>query len=239
MLLASLPTISVIHQLFSDWSLRCINCQSEAQNAFHWTMVVLQVNLIPKFNHIFQDYWAIETQHMLTQDVYLEAVHLRESLMSCLPRKTYSFWRVYLKAVKIFAKRLFSDFNNIVESLVEWKPYFGSDGHNGSSSLSFREHFWFMRTPSVHHKFVIWPQIRPVAMKQLLNIFLTVGNNTRVHRKCSYCRQIKPTRTDGDTVERTVTLWLPGVWSVEILTPIRNNLDEKQSFQVGIWWVLL
>lgn len=77
---------------------------------------------------------------------------------------------------------------------------------------------------------LIWPEIRLVAMKQLANTFLTVGNNSSVHREYSYCRQIKPTCTDGNTVEGTVTLWLPGVWPVQTLTPFGQNLDKKTKF---------
>lgn len=67
--------------------------------------------------------------------------------MPLLPGKSYSCCGVYLKVLKVFMKRWFSELSDIVKSLVEWKPYFDFDRQNGSSSLSFEEHFWLMQNP--------------------------------------------------------------------------------------------
>lgn len=205
-------------------------------------MTVLQLELVPKLDHNVQDPWVTENWHMVAQEAYPEAISTWENhyLIAVATRKIIQLlWGIS------------ESIDNICEKVV-----FRTQCHSGVSG-GVETMFWFWQTQWKQQPFIwrtvlvyaeppwrstnllIWPEIRLVATKQLVTTFLTVGNNTCVHGECSYCRQIKPTCTDGDTVEGTVTLWLPGVWPEQTLIPIGQNLDKKQSSQVGMWWVLL
>ncbi|KAL8177366.1 UNVERIFIED_CONTAM: Glycosaminoglycan xylosylkinase [Gekko kuhli] len=74
----------------------------------------------------------------------------------------------------------------------------------------------FRRAPIVVGRFVnLRTEIKPVATEQLLSTFLTLGNNTCFYGKCYYCRETEPACADGDTMEGSVTLWLPDVWPLQ------------------------
>ena len=45
--------------------------------------------------------------------------------------------------------------------------------------------------------------------------FSPLGNNTCFYGKCYYCRETEPACADGDTMEGSVTLWLPDVWPLQ------------------------
>ncbi|KAL0590554.1 Glycosaminoglycan xylosylkinase [Plecturocebus cupreus] len=46
-------------------------------------------------------------------------------------------------------------------------------------------------------------------------ILVMIGNNTCFYGKCYYCRETEPACADGDTMEGSVTLWLPDVWPLQ------------------------
>lgn len=48
-----------------------------------------------------------------------------------------------------------------------------------------------------------------------LVLFSPLGNNTCFYGKCYYCRETEPACADGDTMEGSVTLWLPDVWPLQ------------------------
>lgn len=41
------------------------------------------------------------------------------------------------------------------------------------------------------------------------------GNNTCFYGKCYYCRESEPACAEGETMEGSLTLWLPDVWPLQ------------------------
>lgn len=66
---AGLPAVSVIPQLFSDLSLRCINCQSKAQVAFPELWLSCRGSY----------FRVMENWHMVPQEAYPEAISTWEN----------------------------------------------------------------------------------------------------------------------------------------------------------------
>ncbi|XP_047560591.1 glycosaminoglycan xylosylkinase isoform X2 [Lutra lutra] len=195
-LLAILLVIFIFTKVFLIDNLDTSAANREDQRAFHRMMAGLRVELVPKLDHTLQSPWEIAAQWVVPREVYPEETPELGAIMHAMATKKIIKADVGYKGTQLKALLILEGGQKVV-----FKP---------KRILGFR------RAPLVVGRFVnLRTEIKPVATEQLLSTFLTVGNNTCFYGKCYYCRETEPACADGDTMEGSVTLWLPDVWPLQ------------------------
>uniref|UniRef100_A0A8C3WIM9 FAM20B glycosaminoglycan xylosylkinase n=1 Tax=Catagonus wagneri TaxID=51154 RepID=A0A8C3WIM9_9CETA len=224
-LLAILLVIFIFTKVFLIDNLDTSAANREDQRAFHRMMAGLRVELVPKLDHTLQSPWEIAAQWVVPREVYPEETPELGAIMHAMATKKIIKADVGYKGTQLKALLILEGGQKVVfkpkrynrDYVVEGEPYAGYDRHNAEvAAFHLDRVLGFRRAPLVVGRFVnLRTEIKPVATEQLLSTFLTVGNNTCFYGKCYYCRETEPACADGDTMEGSVTLWLPDVWPLQ------------------------
>ncbi|KAF5916665.1 glycosaminoglycan xylosylkinase isoform X1 [Diceros bicornis minor] len=224
-LLAILLVIFIFTKVFLIDNLDTSAANREDQRAFHRMMAGLRVELVPKLDHTLQSPWEIAAQWVVPREVYPEETPELGAIMHAMATKKIIKADVGYKGTQLKALLILEGGQKVVfkpkrynrDYVVEGEPYAGYDRHNAEvAAFHLDRILGFRRAPLVVGRFVnLRTEIKPVATEQLLSTFLTVGNNTCFYGKCYYCRETEPACADGDTMEGSVTLWLPDVWPLQ------------------------
>uniref|UniRef100_A0A8D2B815 FAM20 C-terminal domain-containing protein n=1 Tax=Sciurus vulgaris TaxID=55149 RepID=A0A8D2B815_SCIVU len=224
-LLAILLVIFIFTKVFLIDNLDTSAANREDQRAFHRMMTGLRVELAPKLDHTLQSPWEIAAQWVVPREVYPEETPELGAIMHAMATKKIIKADVGYKGTQLKALLILEGGQKVVfkpkrysrDYVVEGEPYAGYDRHNAEVAVFHLDRILgFRRAPLVVGRFVnLRTEIKPVATEQLLSTFLAVGNNTCFYGKCYYCRETEPACADGDTMEGSVTLWLPDVWPLQ------------------------
>ncbi|XP_016060521.1 PREDICTED: glycosaminoglycan xylosylkinase isoform X1 [Miniopterus natalensis] len=224
-LLAILLVIFIFTKVFLIDNLDSSAANREDQRAFHRMVAGLEVELAPKLDHTLQSPWEIAAQWVVPREVYPEETPELGAIMHAMATKKIIKADVGYKGTQLKALLILEGGQKVVfkpkrynrDYVVEGEPYAGYDRHNAEvAAFHLDRILGFRRAPLVVGRFVnLRTEIKPVATEQLLSTFLTVGNNTCFYGKCYYCRETEPACADGDTMEGSVTLWLPDVWPLQ------------------------
>uniref|UniRef100_A0A670HXC8 FAM20B glycosaminoglycan xylosylkinase n=1 Tax=Podarcis muralis TaxID=64176 RepID=A0A670HXC8_PODMU len=224
-LLAILLVIFIFAKVFLIDNLDTSAANREDQRAFHRMMASLRVELDPRLDHTLQSPWEIAAQWVVPREVYPEETPELGAVMHAMATKKIIKADVGYKGTQLKALLILEGGQKVVfkpkryarDYVVEGEPYAGYDRHNAEvAAFHLDRILGFRRAPLVVGRFVnLRTEIKPVATEQLLSTFLTLGNNTCFYGKCYYCRETEPACAEGDTMEGSVTLWLPDVWPLQ------------------------
>ncbi|XP_065411740.1 glycosaminoglycan xylosylkinase isoform X1 [Chrysemys picta bellii] len=224
-LLAILLVIFIFTKVFLIDNLDTSAANREDQRAFHRMMASLRVELDPRLDHTLQSPWEIAAQWVVPREVYPEETPELGAVMHAMATKKIIKADVGYKGTQLKALLILEGGQKVVfkpkryarDYVVEGEPYAGYDRHNAEvAAFHLDRILGFRRAPLVIGRFVnLRTEIKPVATEQLLSTFLMLGNSTCFYGKCYYCRETEPACADGDTMEGSVTLWLPDVWPLQ------------------------
>ncbi|XP_057407124.1 glycosaminoglycan xylosylkinase isoform X2 [Balaenoptera acutorostrata] len=208
-LLAILLVIFIFTKVFLIDNLDTSAANREDQRAFHRMMAGLRVELVSKLDHTLQSPWEIAAQWVVPREVYPEETPELGAIMHAMATKKIIKADVGYKGTQLKALLILEGGQKVVfkpkrynrDYVVEGEPYAGYDRHNAEvAAFHLDRILGFRRAPLVVGRFVnLRTEIKPVATEQLLSTFLT----------------IEPACADGDTMEGSVTLWLPDVWPLQ------------------------
>ncbi|XP_036716568.1 glycosaminoglycan xylosylkinase isoform X2 [Balaenoptera musculus] len=208
-LLAILLVIFIFTKVFLIDNLDTSAANREDQRAFHRMMAGLRVELVSKLDHTLQSPWEIAAQWVVPREVYPEETPELGAIMHAMATKKIIKADVGYKGTQLKTLLILEGGQKVVfkpkrynrDYVVEGEPYAGYDRHNAEvAAFHLDRILGFRRAPLVVGRFVnLRTEIKPVATEQLLSTFLT----------------IEPACADGDTMEGSVTLWLPDVWPLQ------------------------
>ncbi|KAK2101120.1 Glycosaminoglycan xylosylkinase [Saguinus oedipus] len=224
-LLAILLVIFIFTKVLLIDNVDTLAANREDQRAFHRITTGLRVELAPKLDHTLQSPWEIVAPWVVPWEVYPEETPELGAIMHAMATKKIIKSDVGYKGTQLKAFLILEGGQKVVfkpkrysrDYVVEGEPYAGYERHNAEvAAFHLDRILGFCRAPSVVGRFVnLRTEIKPVATEQLLSTFLTVGSNTCFYGKCYYFQETEPTCADGDTMEGSVTLWLPDVWPLQ------------------------
>ncbi|XP_026524994.1 glycosaminoglycan xylosylkinase [Pseudonaja textilis] len=224
-LLAILLVIFIFTKVFLIDNLDTSAANREDQRAFHRMMTSLRIELDPRLDHTLQSPWEIAAQWVVPREVYPEETPELGAVMHAMATKKIIKADVGYKGTQLKALLVLEGGQKVVfkpkryprEYVIEGEPYAGYDRHNAEvAAFHLDRILGFRRAPLVVGRFVnLRTEIKPVATEQLLSTFMTLGNNTCFYGKCYYCRETEPACAEGDSMEGSLTLWLPDAWPLQ------------------------
>lgn len=117
--------------------------------------------------------------------------------------------------------------------LIEGPLVEGGDRHNGEiAAFHLNRLLGFNRSPlAVGRVLNMQREILPVSTKNLSKTFFKEGENSCFYGQCKYCKREHGACGEGEMLEGSLILWLPG----PSLVPVRNPFFRPHNGKVPEW----